>query len=71
METNGNQIEQKTSNNYCCKKCNYITVRKPNYERHLLTSKHLKETNGNQNEQKRAINLKRRCAYSLRRLIES
>jgi ribosomal protein L37AE/L43A len=52
METNGNQIEQKTSNNYSCKKCNYITVRKPNYERHLLTAKHLKETNGNQIEQK-------------------
>jgi hypothetical protein len=29
---------------YCCEKCDYITSRKSQYDRHLLTSKHKKET---------------------------
>jgi hypothetical protein len=32
--------EQKSSSNFCCKKCNYLTSRKSQYERHLSTDKH-------------------------------
>jgi len=32
--------EQKSSNDFCCKNCNYITSRKSQYERHLTTDKH-------------------------------
>ena len=31
---------QKSSINYICETCNYITVRKSQYDRHLLTAKH-------------------------------
>tara|TARA_A100001015_G_scaffold126591_1_gene140277 strand:- start:5309 stop:6175 length:867 start_codon:yes stop_codon:yes gene_type:complete len=33
----------KSSNIYECKKCNYVTVRKSQYDRHLLTRKHNKQ----------------------------
>ena len=32
--------EQKTSNNFCCEKCDYITSSKYNFERHISTDKH-------------------------------
>jgi hypothetical protein len=32
--------EQKSSNDFCCKNCNYFTSRKSQYERHLSTDKH-------------------------------
>jgi hypothetical protein len=32
--------EQKSSNNFCCKNCNYFTSRKSQYERHISTDKH-------------------------------
>ena len=32
--------EQKSSNDFCCKNCNYNTSRKSQYERHLTTDKH-------------------------------
>jgi len=32
--------EQKTSNNFSCEKCDYITSSKYNYERHISTDKH-------------------------------
>jgi len=31
---------QKVADVYCCEKCNYNTVKKNNYEKHLLTGKH-------------------------------
>jgi hypothetical protein len=37
-----NENQQTSSTCYSCEKCNYITVRKFNYEEHLLTSKHQK-----------------------------
>ena len=40
MATIGNNIKQKTSTSYCCEICNYITVRKNNYNLHLLSAKH-------------------------------
>ena len=32
--------EQKSSNYFCCKNCNYFTSRKSQYERHISTDKH-------------------------------
>ena len=32
--------EQKSSNDFCCKNCNYFTSHKSQYERHLSTDKH-------------------------------
>ena len=47
METFGNQIKPKTSPNYYCETCDYISCKKSNYATHLMTLKHLKCTNGN------------------------
>ena len=47
MATNGNNIKQTSSTNYWCEICNYTTVRKNNYNSHLLTAKHKSATNGN------------------------
>jgi hypothetical protein len=41
----------KSSQIFECKKCNYITSRKSQYERHLMTSKHKMSTNINKNVQ--------------------
>jgi len=46
METIGTNIKQTLSSVYCCEKCNYNTVRKNNYNTHLLSAKHNKELNG-------------------------
>jgi hypothetical protein len=40
MDTLDTSIEQKTSNLYCCKNCDYITSRKNNFDRHNLSEKH-------------------------------
>jgi hypothetical protein len=69
METLGNILETKTSKTsssiFVCELCDYKCSKKFNLERHILTSKHLQETNGNiletkneqneQNEQKGQI----------------
>jgi ribosomal protein L37AE/L43A len=47
MEPFGNQIKQILSNNYSCEKCNYTTVRKLNFDAHILTAKHIRKHNGN------------------------
>ena len=47
-----NILVQESSKNFCCKKCNYYTCRKSQYDRHLLTLKHEKITNDNNLEQK-------------------
>ena len=44
METKKNE---KNDIKYNCLKCNYITSKKTDYNRHLLTAKHVKNTNGN------------------------
>ena len=57
--TNGLQMddknEQNEQSNFYCKKCNYITSKKNNYERHILSRKHQKSdawmTKNEQNEQ--------------------
>jgi len=40
MDEQDEKIEQKLSTHFCCNKCDYITSRKGNYERHLLSDKH-------------------------------
>jgi hypothetical protein len=45
------QNEQKTSTCFICKKCNYFTSRKNNYDRHILTDKHKRVKMDEQNEQ--------------------
>jgi len=42
MDTMDTSIEQKTSNFYSCEYCDYITCKKSNYDRHILTDKHKK-----------------------------
>ena len=49
METFGNQIKQKISNCYSCEKCKYNTVRKTNFDAHILSLKHIRKHNGSQN----------------------
>ena len=59
METLGNNLEIKTSNilseEYFCNMCDYRCSRRFNWDRHVLTSKHIKEVSrkskGAQNEQ--------------------
>jgi len=59
MELNGNEIKQKLSKKYFCKKCNYNTDRKSNLENHYLSTKHMLELNGNEIKQK--ISAKHNC----------
>ena len=47
-----NILVQESSKKFCCKKCNYITSRKSQYDRHLLTLRHEKIINDNNLEQK-------------------
>ena len=51
MATDGNKIQQILSNKYTCDICHYETIRKSNYNSHILSSKHLTATNGNTNQQ--------------------
>jgi ribosomal protein L37AE/L43A len=52
MATDGNQIKQKISKNYCCELCDYTTVRKSNFDAHNLSSKHKTATNCHNAKQK-------------------
>ena len=47
MATNGNEIPRKTRPEFRCEKCNYSTVRKNDYDRHVLTAKHMMATDVN------------------------
>ena len=47
METLGTKKLQIECTHYCCEKCDYITVRKSSYDKHLTTSKHKMEMSGN------------------------
>jgi len=48
MEMVGNEKVVKSSTEFCCEKCNYITPYKSNYKKHLITPKHLTAINGNE-----------------------
>lgn len=45
----GNEKVAKSSNIFCCNNCDYYTVKKCNYDKHILTSKHLKSMIVNEN----------------------
>jgi hypothetical protein len=46
----------KSSKNFCCKNCEYITDKKYNYEKHLLTTKHKNSMFGNEKVAKSSKN---------------
>ena len=52
METNGNKIQPNSATRFYCKFCDYGTNKKSNYDTHLISSRHsknsAKETFGNQ-----------------------
>ena len=46
--------EQNEQQKFCCNICDYITFRKSNYDRHILSDKHFRKQSaiiGNKNEQ--------------------
>jgi len=47
MTTIDNFFVEKSSTEFCCKVCDYTTVRKGNLEKHFLTAKHQKTTKNN------------------------
>jgi len=42
------ESSQKNENKYFCEKCDYITCKKCNYDKHILSSKHENRSNNNQ-----------------------
>ena len=46
---NGNKNVGESSEYFCCEKCKYYTVKKYNFDKHILTSKHLKSIFVNEN----------------------
>ena len=48
MINNGNNLSSESSNLFCCKKCDYNTSKKSQYDRHLMTAKHKNDKNGNE-----------------------
>jgi len=56
MVNNGNEISKKVPANFVCEKCDYCTSRKSQYDRHLMTPKHVngnkKGNNDNKKDQK-------------------
>jgi hypothetical protein len=44
MKQMKHEKSQKSSQNYRCEKCDYVSFRKYDYEKHILTAKHLSET---------------------------
>jgi len=53
---NGNKNVGESSNLFCCEICKYYTVKKYNYDKHILTSKHLKSIFVNENVGKSSKN---------------
>ena len=43
-----NNITSFTSNKFICEKCNFKCIKKGDYNRHILTAKHLKLTKTNE-----------------------
>jgi len=78
METLGDKLASKNEQNeqikFSCNICNYICCKKFNYDRHLLSSKHLKLTVGdalaNKNEQNEQKN-KKYCCEKCNKLYSS
>ena len=53
MTTLDNEKATKSSYTFFCEKCNYSTLRKSQYERHILTRKHIKTIPDNENSSKK------------------
>ena len=49
MESMETKKLQENENKYCCKICRFNTIRQSHYKKHLLTAKHIKNSNGNKN----------------------
>ena len=47
-----NAFSSKKFSDFCCNKCDYITSRKSQYDRHILTQKHITRVNTKNNEVK-------------------
>jgi len=52
MKQNETKKSSESSKKFYCEKCDYLTSRKSQIDRHLLTAKHLNETNETNNETK-------------------
>ena len=52
------QSSNKTKTKFICEKCNYNTSRKSQWDRHILTSKHVNGKNGNYNDNKKKAQIK-------------
>ena len=55
MTTNDNKSDQKTSRKFICKKCDYITSKVSNWNRHVSTRKHKIPKNSSKKEPKGAL----------------
>jgi len=65
MDSFGTKNEHKTSTEFCCEKCGYITVRKKDYNKHILTAEHQLELNGTKNEHKTSTEYRcEKCCYA-------
>jgi hypothetical protein len=45
MDTFNSQNTKNSQKNYSCSICNYITIRKNDFNKHILTAKHIRDTN--------------------------
>ena len=62
MTTDDNVFKQKISKTFCCKKCDYNTSRKSNYETHVLSKKHKNNVlTTNDNDFKKHLSKKYLC----------
>ena len=66
--TEGDFLSQKIPHKYFCENCNYKTFSKKDYNKHLLTEKHKKRTNGYEmitlDDQKEDLSLNNRFVCS-------
>jgi hypothetical protein len=61
MET---QKAEKNSTEFLCEKCSFVCKRKCDYNRHIATPKHLKETKGDEKAEKNGGDFKCECGKS-------
>jgi hypothetical protein len=65
MTTNDNKNSQKPLTDFRCEKCNYTTVRKCYYDKHILSAKHNPTTNDNENSHKSSTDFHcEKCNYT-------
>ena len=54
MTTIDNDIKAKLCSKFYCEKCDYGTSKKSSYDNHILSAKHTKTTDNNENMPKQA-----------------